>query len=203
MKMSNLPAKTKTQKDLKAPLWEKQDGERLSSWEKFRMYKDMGPTRSLRKLGMALSKNGKVTDMQISSLNNLAHIWRWRVRIEEYEKHLDKITHDESVRAIKEMAQRHASHAKLLENIIMLPPNYLVEKLKNTPDAENTLKQMDTAQLLKMVLSSADAFHKVTNVERLSRGEPTEIDKHKIDNEGFIVVFPKQPLPELKDDNDE
>lgn len=173
---------------LEHPEWEKQKGETQLAYSRFRVFRNLGPTRSLRKTAIALNIPDDKVKVMTNSLANHSWKYKWFERIAKYEQHLDEIEQKENTAAIKEMARRHADHSKAFEHAIMLPVKTFMNKLKENQD--NDLKDKTLSELLKMITGSADAFHKVTNIERKSRGEPNEINELQTDENGFKIILP-------------
>jgi len=94
---------------------------------------------------------------------------KWVKRAEAYDEYLERRKREEHEKAILEMAERHARLAvafqqKIAQRIQMIDPNEL------TPQ--------DLARWLEIA----------TKLERLSRGEPTEIGRHEVNLPKIVEV---------------
>jgi len=144
-------------------IWERQPGETAKAYAAFCVYRDLGPGRSLEKAAQA---------MGYKSRKNFS-IWHskyeWVKRAEAYDEYLERRKREEHEKAILEMAERHARLAvafqqKIAQRIQMIDPNEL------TPQ--------DLARWLEIA----------TKLERLSRGEPTEIGRHEVNLPKIVEV---------------
>lgn len=174
---------------LEYPEWEKQKREPVSAYTRFRIFRNLGPTRTYYKAALALDIPESKIQGTVKSIGNMASKYLWQERISKYENYLTQIETKEQASAIKEMARRHADHSKSFETALMIPFKSLQQKLKNS--AENDFDDMKISELYDKIVRSADAFHKITNVERLSRGEPTDINELQTDEDGIMIILPE------------
>lgn len=146
-----------------AEIWERRPGETAKAYAAFCVYRDLGPSRSLEKAAQA---------MGYKSRKNFS-VWHskheWVKRAEAYDEYLERRKREEHEKAILEMAERHARLAvafqqKIAQRIQMIDPNEL------TPQ--------DLARWLEIA----------TKLERLSRGEPTEIGRHEVNLPKIVEV---------------
>jgi hypothetical protein len=139
--------------------WDRQPGESSKAYSHFCLYRDMGPDRSLRKVP-TLSECRAV----VGQLWRWSSKWRWVQRCEKYDDYLE---YQDRLRQEKERRQMRDRHAKMA----VLAQNIAVEGLKNllakVQDGEQGVAPADLTRLLDTGV----------RVERLSRGEPTEIEK--------------------------
>lgn len=139
-----------------AEIWERQPGESSKAYAAFCVYRDLGPERSLEKALQNLSKKrAKWQLWQWSSKHN------WVARCQAYDDYIERRKREEKEKAILEMAERHARLAvafqqKVVERLRELDPYQL--------SPSDLVKWLDVA----------------TKLERLSRGEPTEIGKQEV-----------------------
>jgi len=64
--------------------WDRQPDESLTRHAQFCVYRDMGRSRSLRKVAENLTKNERY-------VRDIAAAYRWRERVEAYDRHLDQL----------------------------------------------------------------------------------------------------------------
>ena len=87
--------------------WDRQPGERDAPWQAFKLYRDMGPSRSARKVAMALKKSS-------GHLLRYSHAWSWKERIQAYETHMDRVSQKAHEIALEEMAADHAKAGRIM-----------------------------------------------------------------------------------------
>ena len=134
--------------------WTRQKRESHQAFEAFCVYRDMGPARSQTKVAKILGKSSNL-------INRWCRQWRWVSRAAAWDAEIDRINLVARAEAVKQMQERHASIAsEALDRV--------VERLKSIQSEE--LTPADTAKWLEVA----------TKIERLSRGEPTEIGKQEL-----------------------
>ena len=133
--------------------WEKQDGESTQAFEAFSEYRDMGPKRSHAKVS---AKLGKSTAL----LNRWSRRWKWVERVSAWDRELDKKNREAQIEAIKEMSERHTKEAMMFQQKVL-------ERLRELKPSELSPNDM------------ARWFEAAVKIERLSRGETTEILKQE------------------------
>lgn len=134
-----------------AEIWERLPGESSKAYEAFCIYRDLGVDRSIEKTAKSRLKPGSY-----SWLRNWSSKYNWVERARAYDDYLEREKRKEQEKAILEMVERHTKEAmalqqKALERLKSLDPNEL-----STRDVLNYLME-------------------AMKLERLSRGEPTEI----------------------------
>jgi len=143
-----------------AEIWEKQKNESNKAYHIFCIYRDLGPDRSLDKTRQKLGKPAGYTRWM--------HTWSskydWVTRAQAYDDYLERKKREEKEKAILEMAERHARLAMAFQQRV-------AERLREINQSE--LSPSDMAKWLDIA----------TKLERLSRGEPTEIEKQEVHGE--------------------
>lgn len=152
--------------------WELLKGESAIAYSHFRVYRDLGESRSFPKLAAQL---GKAKD----TLYAMSFRHRWRERIVAWDKYLDAQKLKYKLKAIEEMEKRHSIHAQAIETGIMVPVDKFIKKFQSQPD--EAFKDASLTDLLAYVYKTAEAFTKITDAERKARGVPNEISKQAID----------------------
>ena len=140
-----------------AEIWEKQKDESNKAYHTFCIYRDLGPDRSLEKTRQKLGKSAGYTRWM--------HTWSskydWVTRAQAYDDYIEKKKREEKEKAILDMAERHAKLAMAFQQRV-------AQRLQGIDPLE--LSPSDMAKWLDIA----------TKLERLSRGEPTEIGKQEV-----------------------
>ncbi len=138
----------KSLQDVPPELWERQDGESAQAFQAFAEYRDMGPDRSMAKVGQKLGKSTQLMERWSSQ-------WHWTVRADAWDDELDRRSCKELQKGIAEMRKNHVSIAKAM----------LVKAL-------HALEMIPTDKMtLRDIATTVDVASKL---ERISRGEATE-----------------------------
>ena len=139
--------------------WDRQPGESSKAYSHFCLYRDMGPHRSLRK--MAKEDECRA---QVGQLERWSSKWQWVERSQRYDDHLQLQDRMRQEKERKEMVSRHAKIAVLSQNLVVKGIEKLVSEVEQ---GKRDLSASDASRLLDVAVK----------IERLSRGEPTEISE--------------------------
>jgi hypothetical protein len=139
--------------------WARQPRETSRAYELFCAYRDLGTERSLRKL-----KQGTNGAPNVNRLKRLSTRWNWVERCQAYDDYLEYQDRLRQEKERRQMRERHAKIAVLGQNIAVKGLEKLLAKVQ---DGEQAVSPADLTRLLDTSVK----------VERLSRGEPTEIEK--------------------------
>jgi len=139
--------------------WDRQPGETSKAYAHFCLYREMGVSRSLRQMQKVPGCTAVVRQ-----LNRWSSKWRWVQRCQQYDDHLERQARREQERERKEMVKRHAKIAVLGQNLVVKGLEKLVAEIE---DGSRRATASDLSRLLDVAVK----------VERLSRGEPTEISE--------------------------
>jgi hypothetical protein len=139
--------------------WDRQPGESSKAYAHFCLYRDMGPQRSLRKM----AKDGRCA-AKVRQLDRWSSKWRWVERSQRYDDHLQYEDRLRQEKERKEMVSRHAKIAVLSQNLVVKGIEKLVSEVEQ---GKRDLSASDASRLLDVAVK----------IERLSRGEPTEISE--------------------------
>jgi len=143
-----------------AEIWERQPDEGSKAYAAFCVYRDLGPERSLDK---ALSEaNKKPTNRRHWS--RWMEKYRWYERAQAYDDYIEEKKREKNEKAILDMADRHA-------RLAMAFLQRVAQRLQQIDPSE--LSPADMAKWLDVA----------TKLERLSRGEPTEIGKQEVEGQ--------------------
>lgn len=158
--------------------WERQNGETDAAWEAFVVYRDdPSMPRSVRRTARALAKNS-------TTVRDWSAEYGWVMRAAEFDAYLDRQRVIARVAEIKAMEQRHAQIAQAAMGVLTMPFSALARPRrvpsKDGREAEFVPRQQDldetsTHSLIRLAQSSASILAGVVGVERLARGEATEI----------------------------
>lgn len=139
-----------------AEIWDRLPNESSKAYAVFCIYRDLGPERSLEKLRQNLDK-----PRSRKWLGDWSVKYNWVDRAVAYDDYIDRKKREEKEKAILEMAERHAKLARAFQQRV-------AERLRGINPSE--LSPSDMAKWLDIA----------TKLERLSRGEPTEIGKQGV-----------------------
>jgi hypothetical protein len=139
--------------------WDRQRSESSKAYAHFCLYRDMGVSRSLRQMAGIPG----CTSVR-RQLNRWSSRWRWVERCQKYDEYL---LHQDRLRQEKErrdMVSRHAKIAVLSQNLVVKGIEKVVAEVER---GKRDLSASDASRLLDVAVK----------IERLSRGEPTEISE--------------------------
>ena len=139
--------------------WDRQPSETSKGYGHFCFYRDAGKERSLRKLAADARTTSKLRQLQHWSSR-----WKWVERCQQYDDHLERQARLEQERERKDMVKRHAKIAVLGQNLVVKGIEKLIAEIE---DGSRRATASDLSRLLDVAV----------RVERLSRGEPTEISE--------------------------
>lgn len=132
----------------KTEAWERQPGETDKQWRAFKVFRDMGEDRTIKKTAEKLGTH-------ISLMDRWSAKNAWLARARGFDDWADQQLKREMQRGINRMAHRHATVAQSLLG-------KAIQKLQGLNG-----ETMTTQEMLQTVRLAVD-------VERLSRGEATE-----------------------------
>jgi hypothetical protein len=161
------------------PLWERQPGESCKAFACFKFFRDLPPEkRSIR--AAYRQKTGNENARQASGdWNALAIRWRWVERVLAWDDEQDRLLREKKIEAIQEMAERHAAVASIFIQHLV-----------------NRLARFDPADLSPSDMQKW--FEVAVKIERLSRGEPTEIQTRDAETEvREVIVRSRQEAAEF------
>jgi hypothetical protein len=140
--------------------WERAKGESAKAYAAFCVYRDLGSERSLRKMA-----NEGECGANVGQLERWSSRWKWVNRAAAYDDELDRQTRRVNEKERKQMVIRHTRISMLAQDTI----TDQLEKLLADVQADPKKRLMPT--------ELARLMHEAVAIERLSRGEPTEIGK--------------------------
>jgi hypothetical protein len=130
-------------------VYERTQGEPAKAWQAFTVYRDAGAARSYRSVAESLSKS-------VSLIERWGSRWNWQRRVIEYDHVQEAQARAEMARDNREMHKRHINEGLLLQQ-----------------KGVERLQALDTDRM--SVRDAILCIREGAKLERLARGEPTEI----------------------------
>ncbi len=143
--------------------WEQLPEESSKAYAAFCVFRDLGPRRSVEEASRVYHRkkpqdgNKPETERHGASgqIRRWAERWNWSGRARAWDQELERVQRNQQVKAVAEMADRHAKEAMMLQN-------KAVERLRQLRPEE-----LGPRETLSYLVEAA-------KLERLARGEPTE-----------------------------
>jgi hypothetical protein len=144
--------------------WEQSPGESSKAYAAFCLYRDQGQSRSIEATSRVYHGHSAQPESKTATgrrrgasgqIRLWAERWNWSARAGAWDQELERAKWSKQIKAVEEMAERHAQEALMLQN-------KAVERLRLLRPEE--LGPRDT---LNYLIEAA-------KLERLARGEPTE-----------------------------
>lgn len=178
-------SKTKNKSDAKplaGTVWERQVGEHKSAWEAFAHYRDAGRiNRSIRKTADAVDKSR-------STVSNYAAVWSWKLRADAYDEHVDRDRRMALEAEALGMLIHHAQVGRMMVDLGEGALGKLVQKIENGEPVDITIPQ------------AKDLIKEGAMLERLSRGEPSQIHDGPHGDAIQITAVEKMSDEEIRDE---
>lgn len=151
-------------------LWERQPGETNSSWEGFKLYRDLPPTlRSFDRVYFTQRKGleeGPQGARAAGSFRTMATRNRWATRAEAWDREKDRLAREAELaaerQAIIDMRKRHIGLGISLQT---MAANELKKRLD---PAKGKTEEITTFGVIRALVEG-------TKIERVARGEPETI----------------------------
>jgi len=126
--------------------WERQKGESEKAFEAFAVYRDMGEKRTFTAVAEKLQKSG-------SLIRRWKDRWGWIERVREYDNGLEKEARTQTVKARKEMTDRHIKISMQLQKkalsalaeleVYKMSPKDIKEYIKMATDLERLNRSIE------------------------------------------------------------
>lgn len=152
--------------------WGQLPDEPERSFEMFKWYRDQGLTRTIK----ATAEHFGVKAVGVS--NDYASPYRWRDRARAFDDHEDRVYRLSLDRAVREMAERHAS--SMAEGLQALTAPFIALQKRIEIDPEEfweDLANTDAKRLIELAVKVGRVLPAMMGAERLARGLPSEITK--------------------------
>ena len=157
-------------------IYDRQPTETDKQWRGFTLYRDLGLGRSMREASLTYRDDLGITTSQPISTERCFHDWsvkwRWRDRITEWERFLDKKKRQKAVHAVEAMKDRHIKLGNSLQVLGAQELQKWIQRAKNDPTVQVTV-----GDLLRAIEAGI-------KLERLSRGEPETVAEERRVNDG-------------------
>jgi hypothetical protein len=184
--------------------WEQQPNETDEAYGAFFRYRSIPRgDRTLRKVAEELGKSDAL-------MSRWSNAWSWRVRVMAWDRAEDARRVEEHWEEIEKMSKRHAAQAQMMGNVLMAPatailtlmrdrPNLFMEYFSTTDENGNTFIDFDRMdRVVGMAMQAARILPQVMGMERLARGEPTEIVEERADPRFANQQFMGDPRKRMK-----
>lgn len=142
--------------------WERQPRESAKVFALFAEFRNRGPTRSYNQF---IRDTGRARQ----TVFEMAGRWNWNERLEAFDRHNDRMLLHEQQQAIRDMANRHARVATVM-----------------LAKATERLREVDPGTLTPTQL--VQFVETAVRVERLSRGEPTEVIEEVSEGDPLVLI---------------
>lgn len=152
--------------------WERQDGESAKAFEAFRVYRDLGPNRSIGKALNASKGSGASKDM----FKTWSARWKWVNRAAQWDSYLDEQRRKETENEITKMNKRHAEQARIFQMKAM-------ERIRNI-----NMEEIDASQAIRFLAEGV-------KIERLAMGISDKVE-HEITGAGGGPIAVVDQTPE-------
>ena len=150
--------------------WERREKESPQAYGAFSIYRDMGAERSYAKVAQQLCKSKTI-------VNRWGSIWNWADRVRDWDNEIAAKVKEGVEKTATEMAQRHLKMASMLQT-----------------KAVTALSQMSVDDLTARDIVAL--MKQGVDMERLNRGEPTEVTEGRNTVSGRMIVE-NDPYAEL------
>lgn len=171
--------------------FERMEGENPISFHYFCQYRDMGVRRTYQKVATQNNVSLKV-------ITDAAKKWQWQDRIKLWTDEIDRLKREAYIHEIQEMAKRHARHSMNFQKVLTIPTDAILKKIKDNDLSYQDFINLPVSELFDKSLKSAQIFSSIVDIERKSRGLPTELIKQETQNENYEeikVILPIIPNP--------
>ena len=173
--------------------WDKQETETNRAYNAFLAYRNMGALRSLRKA--VVEFYGIKSDAKVTQFSKWSSKHNWVSRCSDFDIEEERLRIEQKRKDITEMDRRQAKDGMEMSKIGMY--NIKLHATDDPPkDAHgNTIKPKIP------VPESTRLFTEGIKVERLARGEVTEISGHKGEIKTVIEVRYEEEIKETKEED--
>jgi hypothetical protein len=146
---------------------ERQTGETAVAFEAFRTYLEMGPSRSLAKVGRALGKSKTLMD-------RWSKRHAWQTRVAAFEAVATRAADDAHMDAIARRSKRQAEVAQLHGEASLTVAREVLRRLADPEAAAVALEKVPLDELLRISASMGRMHNRAVVTERLALGLTTD-----------------------------
>lgn len=173
--------------DLVEPQWDRQPGETDPAWSAFQQFRDTPHVaRSYEQVAKAMGRHHML-------LARWGAQYRWQERVRAWDRERDRAFAQGQLVEITRMGQRHAARAATAIEAMMVPLQVVASRMHD-PLSMEQLARMPFPDLLKLASQTVRPLAALVAVERLSRGEPTAIERTEV-----IASEGETPAPKLSE----
>ena len=150
--------------------------ESSEAYELFIFYRDLGTKRKQAEVSRHFKLN-------VSRVSNIAKRWKWDLRCMAWEDFQIRQKDEETISNIQKMNERHAKESMIMQTLMLKPTEIYNNKLAKLAKEgiPSDLEKLSEEELIKIIMMTAEKYAKLVDVERKSRGEPTDINLTQID----------------------
>lgn len=154
--------------------WEKKDTETGKAYEGFRIYRDMGPARSL---SAASEKVGK----SLRLFKRWSTVHGWVKRAEAYDGYMEQKSRDVVETKLEDVNRAHLDMAKSARESVMVPLNALLKRIEKVNEdgtfSAEEFENIPVDRLINIARPYVKLALDVIKLERLLYGLPTQTIK--------------------------
>lgn len=148
--------------------WERLEREPPSAFDAFRTYRDMGPTRSIRKAWIKHTGQPEDTTRRMGGRwCEWAVKYTWTERVRLWDDHLDTVMRKAIEEEIKSTAKVHAKQCRNFAVLLNRVEQTFMDRIKNPKD----LAALRTKDLLDAVLRGAALLPRLQEAEMIALGK--------------------------------
>lgn len=166
-----------------AKAWERQKSESSKAYAWFKVYRDLGASRSLKKVISKIENDNEKNELKgnerndeniiplptYKALENMSRKWHWAKRGRRWDNYLDELARQ----------QKKEEYLQLEDRLIEVGSQFVDVIEKNIEELETNFEQSKATSVAHSLSSSAKAFDNVTKNLRLLYGRSTEIKDEK------------------------
>lgn len=182
------------------PIYERQPKETDRAFLAFTVYRDAGVARTIKSSVEPYQKQAGLNAHKPNSVFNQmmkwSARWRWKERIVEWDRYLDRHKRKLALREVEKMRNRHAKLGESLQSLGAMELKKWLNKIKKEIN-----KKGEEAEVILSVSDLIRTLESGVKLERASRGEPESIieERHQISSDELreqmrTVVTDKEAL---------
>lgn len=154
--------------------WDRRPDESQPAWEAFRIYRDLRSSRSHARVAAEVGKS-------VELMSRWSRRDEWVERARAFDAYEDRLRLQSIADGIRKMGERHTQTGQLLAQVLSLPAQALAAKYREDPEAVmRELAALDTVGLIRLARDATHALYTAIGIERLARGEPTEVVRQDV-----------------------
>ena len=162
--------------------WEQMPEETDEAYGAFVRYMNMGRgARTIRRVAQELNVSATL-------IGGWSAEWSWVNRVRAWDMEQDRVAREALLEEVANMARRHAQQSAVVMQALVTPATSFLQELRDDPNLIRDLmapdedgRRRNVFEVLNLLVRVAGVMPTIANVERLARGEPTEIQRHTAD----------------------